>query len=143
MEKTQDFADLLLEWGRKQKTKGQISEPTKAEKGRLVPQVLEWAERERQRPKHEVILEKDPVIELGRIVFKGGGASVYLPKSIRKALNLDRKIHTSLVIVADGSNSILLVKDTKVAEELKPMVLEARKAFGDKMNQNNSIKPSG
>ena len=82
------------------------------------------------------------MIELGRIILNGGGAPVYLPKSIRKALNLDRKIHTSLVIVADGSNSILLVKDTKVAEGLKPMVLEARKAFSDKMSQNNIAKLS-
>ncbi len=30
------------------------------------------------------------------------------------------------VIVADGSNSILLVKDTEVAEKLRPKVLEMR-----------------
>jgi bifunctional DNA-binding transcriptional regulator/antitoxin component of YhaV-PrlF toxin-antitoxin module len=143
MEKKQDFADLLLKWYRKQKVEGKIPEPTEAEKVRgdkLVSQVLAWAEREREKPKPEVILEKEPVIELGRIVFKGGGASVYLPKSIRKALNLDRKTHTSLVIVADGSKSILLIKDTEVAERLKPMVLEALKAFRNKMNQNDTSK---
>ncbi len=42
--------------------------------------------------------------------------AVYLPKSIRDALNLDKRVHTSIVIVADGSDSILLVKDTQVAE---------------------------
>lgn len=126
-----------MKWYRKQKAEGKIQEPTEAEKARgdkLVAQVLAWAEREKKKPKPEVILEEGPVIELGRVNFKGGGASVYLPRSIRKALNLDKRIHTSFVIVADGSNSILLVKDTKVAEELKPMVLEARKAFSDKID---------
>ena len=137
MKEKQTPADLLLKWYRKQKAEGNIPEPTEAEKVRgdkLVAQVLAWAEREKKKPKPEVILEKEPVIELGRIIFKGSGLSVYLPRSIRKALNLDKKIHTSLVIVADGSNSILLIKDTKVAESLKPMVLDARKAFSEKMS---------
>ena len=170
MAKKQSTVDLVLKWYDKQKAEGKISEPTEAEKAKqdeLIEKILKWAEKQKvkesppeptptseeivalatqvykkrkEKPKPEVILEKEPVIELGRIVFKGGGASVYLPKSIREALNLDRKTHTSLVIVADGSKSILLIKDTEVAERLKPMVLDARKAFSDRISQNSPSK---
>ncbi len=126
-ENNEKLVDRLLNWYTKQRELGNIPEPTEAEKARAherVEKLLAWYEKERNKPK--VILEKEPVIELGRLSFKGGSMTVYLPKSICKALNLDRKIHTSLVIIADGSDSILLVKDTEVAEKLRPKILEMR-----------------
>jgi hypothetical protein len=156
---SKDIADLLLEWYRKGRENGTIPEPTKEDKRRgeeLATRLVEWGRRQKEKENVKtnlpsskkvvvkkkklprVVLEKEPVIELGRIHFKGASTLVYLPKSVCKALNLDRKVNSSFVIVADGSNSILLIKDVKVAERLRPMVLEARKAaFSIKMNQNN------
>jgi hypothetical protein len=127
METEERPVDRLLKWYTKQRELGNIPEPTEADRVRaheLAEKLLKWYDREKSKP--QVILEKEPVIELGRLCFKGGSMTVYLPKSICRALNLDRKVHTSLVIVADGSDSILLVKDTKLAEKLRPMVLEMR-----------------
>ncbi len=127
MENNKRFVDRLLKWYTKQRELRNIPEPTEAERiiaHERVEKLLAWYDREKGKP--QVILEKEPVIELGRLCFKGGSMTVYLPKSICKALNLDRKVHTSLVIVADGSDSILLVKDANVAEKLRPKVLEMR-----------------
>lgn len=128
MDNEQRLVDRILKWYEEQRANGNIPEPTAGDRARahkLAEKLLIWYEKEKSKP--QVFLEKEPIIELGRITFKGGGLRVYLPKSICKALNIDRKTNTSLVIVADGSNSILLMKDTKVAEMLRPKVLEMRK----------------
>ena len=71
--------------------------------------------------------EKGPVIEIGRIKYKGGSAHVYLPQRIRNALKLDREKDSALVIVSVDGNSMFLVKDYVVAAQLKPKILRLRK----------------
>ena len=58
-----------------------------------------------------------------------------MPKRISKAFKLDKDTNKILVIVADGSDSILLMKDTKVAEMIKPLVLYVRKILSSKLSK--------
>ncbi len=58
-----------------------------------------------------------------------------MPKRISKAFKLDKDTNKILVIVADGSDSILLMKDTKVAEMIKPLVLYMRKILSSKLSK--------
>lgn len=71
--------------------------------------------------------EPDPVVELGRICYKGNSAHLYLPKRICNRLRLDRDKDSTLIIVAHAANSLFLIKDSEVAHILKPKILEMRK----------------
>lgn len=73
--------------------------------------------------------EPDPVVELGRICYKGNAAHLYLPKRICERLQLDREKHSTLIIVAHTANSLFLVKDSEIAKMLRPKVLELRKSY--------------
>jgi hypothetical protein len=77
---------------------------------------------------------EEPTIELARLTFKSSGISLYLPKRICTALQLDKDVNGSLVIVAVDSNCIFLIKDISLAAALKPQILDMRKKlFENKM----------
>lgn len=72
METSKRPVDRLLKWYTKQRELGNITEPTKANIARahkLATKPLVWYEKEKNKP--QSILEKEPVIELGRISFRG------------------------------------------------------------------------
>lgn len=71
--------------------------------------------------------ESDPVVELGRICYKGSTAHLYLPKRVCNRLKLDREKDSTLIIVAHTANSLFLIKDSEVAHMLKPKILSMRK----------------
>jgi hypothetical protein len=71
--------------------------------------------------------ESDPVVELGRICYKGSTAHLYLPKRVCNRLKLDREKDSTLIIVAHTANSLFLIKDSKVAQMLKPKIMELQK----------------
>jgi hypothetical protein len=71
--------------------------------------------------------EADPVVELGRICYKGNSAHLYIPKRVCNRLRLDWEKDTTLIIVAQEANSLFLIKDSAVAMKLKPRVMELRK----------------
>lgn len=75
---------------------------------------------------------KEPVVELGRITYKSSGISLYLPKSIVNALRLNSEIDTKLVIFSVGDYGFFLIKDTELANSLKPQILNLRKRISDK-----------
>ena len=72
---------------------------------------------------------KETVVELGRITYKSSGISLYLPKSIVNALNLNREENSSLVIFSVEDKGFFLIKDTALAETLKPQILDLRKSL--------------
>ncbi len=69
----------------------------------------------------------DPIVELGRITYKSSSVSLYLPKRICDALQLDKDANNSLIIITMDNDCMLLVKDTELATALKPRILEMRK----------------
>jgi len=73
--------------------------------------------------------EPDPVVELGRISYKGNAARLYLPRRICDKLKLDWERDTTLIIMAHGENSLFLVKDSEIADMLKPKILELRRPY--------------
>ena len=75
---------------------------------------------------------KEPVVELGRITYKSSGISLYLPKSIVNALRLNSEIDTKLVIFSVGDYGFFLIKDTELANSVKPQILNLRKRISDK-----------
>jgi hypothetical protein len=98
--------------------------------------LIEWGtKQEEKKERVNILIDEWPIIELARIGYKSSGISVYLPKRVSKALRLDKGTNKSLVIMADRSYSILLMKDTKVAEMRKPLVLDMRKALGAKLDK--------
>lgn len=70
---------------------------------------------------------KSPVIELGRITYKSSGISLYLPKSIVNALNLNSEEDSALVIFSVEDYGFFLMKDQALAKSLKPQILDLRK----------------
>ena len=89
----------------------------------------------KKRENVNILIDEWPIVELARICYKSSGISVYLPKRISKAFKLDKDTNKSLVIMADGSDSILLMKDTKVAEMLMPIILDMRKLLSTKIGK--------
>lgn len=79
---------------------------------------------------------KEPVIELGRITYKSSGVSLYLPKSIVNALRLNSEIDTTLVIFSVGDYGFFLIKNTELANSLKPQILNLRKRISDKVKKS-------
>jgi len=80
-------------------------------------------------------------IELLRIVFKSGGASVYLPKDIVSFLNLDKE-SKSLVAFLDSSTShnyLIITADKILASLLKPIIL-ARREKAQQLQQELKMK---
>ena len=71
---------------------------------------------------------KEPVVELGRITYKSSGISLYLPKSIVKALHLNKE-DSSLVIFSVEDKGFFLIKDTALHHKLKPEILALRQRF--------------
>ena len=69
---------------------------------------------------------KEPVVELGRITYKSSGISLYLPKRIVEALNLNPEIDRSLIIFGIEDCEFFLIKDKALADSLKPQILELR-----------------
>ena len=84
--------------------------------------------------------EPDPVVELGRICYKGNAAHLYLPKRICERLKLDWEKHSTLIIVAHDANSLFLVKDDEVACMLKPKILKMRKPYCANNRYKNRMK---
>ena len=72
-------------------------------------------------------LKDSPVVELGRITYKSSGASMYIPKRIAKLLHLNREEDSSLVIFSVEDYGFFLIKDTAIAQRLKPEILERRR----------------
>ena len=72
---------------------------------------------------------KEPVVELGRITYKSSGISLCLPKSIVNALHLNRQKDSTLVIFSVEDKGFFLIKDTALAEALKPQILNLRKTL--------------
>jgi len=74
-------------------------------------------------------LDPSSSIELLRIVFKSGGASAYLPRSIVKFLNLNSGQDRALVAILDNGgqyNYVILVADRDLISLLKPIILSRR-----------------
>ena len=85
--------------------------------------------------------EPDPVVELGRINYKGGVARMYLPKRICNKLKLDREKDHTLIIVAHTANTLFLIKDNEVAHMLRPRILKMRSPlFANKGNNKYLLK---
>ena len=74
-------------------------------------------------------LKGPPVVELGRITYKSSGTSMYIPKRIAKLLHLNREEDSSLVIFSVEDYGFFLIKDTAIAQRLKPEILERRRRF--------------
>lgn len=74
-------------------------------------------------------LKDTTIAELGRISYKSSGASVYIPKRITKALHLNREENRTLVILSLEDYGFALIKDTALAQRLKPEILERRRRF--------------
>ena len=72
-------------------------------------------------------LKGPPVVELGRITYKSSGASMYIPKRIAKLLHLNKEEDSSLVIFSVEDYGFFLIKDTTIAQRLKPEILERRR----------------
>jgi hypothetical protein len=70
---------------------------------------------------------KDPVVELCRVTYKSSGAYIYLPKRLSNSLYLDKEMNRSLITFSVGNYGFLLVKDTALADALKPQILNLRK----------------
>ena len=68
-----------------------------------------------------------PVIELARITYKSSGISLYLPKSIVNALDLNSEEDSALVIFSVDDYGFFLMKDQALAKSLKPQILDLRK----------------
>ena len=83
---------------------------------------------------NELLLSNDlkgpPVVELGRITYKSSGASMYIPRRIAKLLHLNKEEDSSLVIFSVEDYGFFLIKDTAIAQRLKPEILERRRRFG-------------
>ena len=74
--------------------------------------------------------EPDPVVELGRINYRGNAARLYLPKRICERLKLDWEKDTTLIIVAHAHNSLFLIKDDEVVDMMRPRILRLRRLLG-------------
>ena len=72
-------------------------------------------------------LKGPPVVELGRITYKSSGASMYIPKRVAKLLHLNKEEDSSLVIFSVEDYGFFLIKDTAIAQRLKPEILERRR----------------
>ena len=70
-----------------------------------------------------------PVIELARITYKSSGISLYLPKSIVNALDLNSEEDSALVIFSVDDYGFFLIKDQALAKFLKPQILDLRKSL--------------
>ena len=77
----------------------------------------------------------DPVIETGRLTYKSSGVCVYLPKNITNALHLDPELDRNLVIFTLEDYWFFLIKEKKLADMLKPDILELRKKALEFMNK--------
>jgi len=67
-------------------------------------------------------------IEILRLVKKGSGFAIYLPNAVSRALNLGKDDHNLICFIDDESNYtyIILVKDSDLAEQLRPVILQKR-----------------
>jgi len=68
-------------------------------------------------------------VETVRIVYKSGGASAYLPRSILEFLGLRKGEDRSLLAILDGEsefNYVILVLDRDLVSLLKPIILSRR-----------------
>ena len=153
--KDEDFVDQLLEWYRKGIENGTIKPPD-PNGPRYADELLQiWREKEERKVAKPVKVEEQPqmaaetagfkdirgirhfkeeegqLVELGRLCFRGNAAKLYLPKRVCNALKLDRERDKTLVIVGVDENTLFLIKDKEVANELKPRILEARKMVFD------------
>ena len=88
---------------------------------------------------NEVLFSDDqnkPIIELARITYKSSGISLYLPKSIVNSLNLRPEEVSSLIMFSTTDYGFFLIKDAKLAEILKPQILDRRKALLEYLDKN-------
>lgn len=83
-------------------------------------------------------LKGPPVVELGRITYKSSGASMYIPKRIAKLFHLNREEDSSLVIFSVEDYGFFLIKDTAIAQRLKPEILDLRKSLEEYASNTNS-----
>ena len=81
---------------------------------------------------------EEPVVELGRITHKNSGISVYLPKSVGRALNLTKE-DKYLVIFSAGNNGLFLIKNTILANSIKPSILDLREKLLALEKKNVSV----
>ncbi len=77
-----------------------------------------------------------PILELARIETKNGSLFISVPRAVRDKWNL--KDERRLIAFCDG-DSLLLVRDTKVVELLKPQVVAAREVRTKLKNINNEV----
>ncbi len=73
--------------------------------------------------------KRPPVVELDRTTYKSSGANMYIPKRIAKLLRLSKGEDPSLVIFSVEDYGFFLIKDTAIAQKLKPEILERRRQF--------------
>jgi len=140
---SENFVTAVLKWAERQDKSRTETEEFKKESQELADKIIKWYERDKDKKdsnkEGNPMMFKDvhglrhykeetgSVVELGRIEYKGSAAKLYLPKRVCNALKLDREKDSTLVIVAADHNSLFLIKDSAVAEMLKPQILEKRK----------------
>lgn len=66
-----------------------------------------------------------PIIELARVEYKNGALFIAVPGAVRDKLKL--KDERRLIIFSDG-DYVVLVKDSRVAELIRPQIVAAREA---------------
>jgi len=74
-------------------------------------------------------LSPSSFVETVRIVYKSGGASAYLPRSILEFLGLRKGEDRSLLAILDDEsefNYVILVLDRDLVSLLKPIILDRR-----------------
>ena len=54
---------------------------------------------------------------------------MYIPKRIAKLLHLNKEVDSSLIIFSVEDYGFFLIKDTAIAQRLKPEILERRRRF--------------
>ena len=77
-----------------------------------------------------IFKEAGLTVELGRIQYTGNTAKVYLPYKVREALKLDPQKDNALILVYDDAEgTLILIRNERLLDALKPQILEARKAY--------------
>ena len=79
-------------------------------------------------------------IREGLYLYKSSGASIYIPKNIVKLLRLNPEEVTSLIMFSTGDYGFFLIKNTTLAEALKPQILDLRKRMEEKIKESEIVK---
>jgi hypothetical protein len=77
-----------------------------------------------------IIKEEHVTVELGRLQYNGNTVKMYIPKKLKDALKLDPQKDNAVILLYDEPNDILLlIRNEKLRDQLKPQILAARNSF--------------